>query len=461
MSDEIVIYWFRQDLRLADNVALSEAAKNGKVLPIYILDDCAPPGFKLGHNSRGWLHRSLKSLNEALDGKLSFYEGSSDKVIEKLLSEFNVKGVYANCCFEPWHVAQEVSIDRLLKKQGVEFALFNSNYLWEPDEVLKDDQSYYKVFTAYKRKAYTKPIRSSVGVAKLSLVESKRGKNLEALKLEVKSGVFDHWEVGEEAAKDKLSRFLSRGLKGYKLGRDIPAICQTSYLSPHLHFGEVSPLQIWEGVQKQGRSEDTEHFLSELTWREFSVYLMYHFQGLYKDNFVAKFDKFPWETNTKFLKAWQEGKTGYPIVDAGMRQLKETGYMHNRVRMIVASFLIKNLNIHWHKGRDWFWENLVDADLGNNSASWQWVAGCGADAAPYFRIFNPITQGEKFDKHGEYTKKYVPELKNVPDKYLFKPWMAKDEVLEAAGVELGKDYPEPIVDLSTTRNRALNNYKYL
>ena len=274
------------------------------------------------------------------------------------------------------------------------------------------------------------------------------------------------WNIGEKAAHSKLDYFIEYKLDSYKTNRDVPKLSHTSMLSAHLHFGEISPIQVWEAVNTTGKlntksDSDLEHFLSELIWREFSIYLLYHFENLHKDNFVKKFDNFPWQTNNKLLKAWQQGKTGYPIIDACMRELWQTGYMHNRVRMIVASFLVKNLNIHWHKGRDWFWDCLVDADLANNSASWQWVAGCGADAAPYFRIFNPITQGEKFDKDGEYTKKYLPELKHLPAKYLFKPWQAPDNILKAAKVNLGKDYPLPIVDLPTTREHALRAYEEL
>lgn len=277
--------------------------------------------------------------------------------------------------------------------------------------------------------------------------------------------ILDSSNIGELAAQNKLADFINNQLSGYKNGRDYPIKNQTSLLSSHLHFGEISPAQIWESVNGLGHfhanDSDIEHFLSEVIWREFSCYLLHHFKSLHKDNFNNKFNHFPWTNNLKYLKAWQTGHTGYPIIDAGMRQLWQTGYMHNRVRMVTASFLVKNLNIHWHKGRDWFWDCLVDADLANNSASWQWIAGCGVDAAPYFRIFNPITQGEKFDKKGDYTKQFVPELKNLPDKYLFQPWIAPEDILKSAGVVLGENYPNPIVDLALSRNNALQAYKKL
>jgi deoxyribodipyrimidine photo-lyase len=270
------------------------------------------------------------------------------------------------------------------------------------------------------------------------------------------------WEIGEQAASKKLEFFLHEGLVDYKEERNFPGKQKNSRLSPHLHFGEISPHQVWYAAEKKGRltapSKDVEHFLSEMVWREFSYYLLYHFPTLPRKNFQAKFDHFPWLNNLGLLKAWQTGQTGYPIVDAGMRQLWQTGYMHNRVRMIVASFLVKNLLLHWHHGEDWFWDCLVDADLANNSASWQWVAGSGVDAAPYFRIFNPVTQGEKFDETGEYTRKFVPELGKLPNKFLFKPWEASESILKMAEVNLGKTYPKPIIELKKSREIALVAY---
>lgn len=458
-KERVTIMWFRQDLRLADNKALVEAAKEGPVLPIYIFDECGPKDFHTGKMSRAYLMNSLHKLSESLEGKLCCYAGAAESVIGSLTKSFDVQGVFASECFEPWNIAQQ---ERVNKKSDL--FIFNSNYLWHPKSVLNESGSFYKVFSAYKRKAYTIDVDKVCSSPKnLKIVSDPKGKKPEDfIKCDKEQlAVMKHWEVGEDAALKKLKSFIKSGLKGYKEGRDIPSGDHTSKLSPNLHFGEISPLQIHEAISKVSTTADTEHFLSEITWREFSVYLMYYFPNLHKDNFVAKFDRFPWTNKTAHLKAWQEGVTGCPIVDAGMRELKETGNMHNRVRMIVASYLVKNLGIHWHEGRDWFWQHLVDADLGNNSASWQWVAGCGADAAPYFRIFNPVTQGEKFDKDGAYTKKWVPELKKMPPKYLFKPHEAPDEILDYAGIVLGKDYPEPIVDLKQTRVKALNAFKRL
>ncbi|HJN37526.1 MAG TPA: deoxyribodipyrimidine photo-lyase [Gammaproteobacteria bacterium] len=472
MTKVVSIVWFRQDLRLSDNPALSEALAQGKIFPIYILDDCAPNLFKLGEASKIWLDYSLNKLNKALKGKLNIYIGKANKIIELLIEKQGADNVYCNSCYEPWHIEQENTIQSLCKKKNINYRSFNSNYLWGPKQILKSDETYYKVFTAYKkkshqhnpRKALKKPTRinpikdltNKTSIADLNLIPSDKKWHKKII------GV---WDIGESAAHNKLSEFIETKLSGYKDSRDYPIKNQTSLLSPHLHFGEISPAQIWESVNNLGHlhanDSDIEHFLSEVIWREFSCYLLHHFPSLHNDNFNNKFNKFPWKNNLKHLKAWQTGNTGYPIVDAGMRELWKTGYMHNRVRMVAASFLVKNLNIHWHKGRDWFWDCLVDADLANNSASWQWVAGCGVDAAPYFRIFNSITQGEKFDQNGHYTRKFVPELKNLPDKYLFKPWTAPEDILKSLGIILGKDYPYPIVDLATTRNKALEAYKRL
>jgi deoxyribodipyrimidine photo-lyase len=267
-----------------------------------------------------------------------------------------------------------------------------------------------------------------------------------------------YWQMGEDNAHQRLEDFIDEGLNHYKQGRDFPALNNVSRLSPHLHFGEVSPHQVWHAARLAEPSKDQEHFMRELGWREFSYHLLYHFPDLPEKNFNNRFDRFPWKENNEFLKRWQQGQTGFPLVDAGMRELWQTGYMHNRVRMVVGSFLVKNLLLHWHHGEAWFWDTLLDADLANNSASWQWVAGCGADAAPYFRIFNPCTQGEKFDPQGKYTRKFVPELAKLPDKYLYHPWDAPAEVLKEAGITLGETYPEPMVDLKASRDRALAAY---
>ena len=270
-----------------------------------------------------------------------------------------------------------------------------------------------------------------------------------------------NWNIGETGAFNRLSEFINSGIEHYKEGRNFPSKPFVSRISPHIHFGELSPNQAWHLAKLKGNNRSIDHFLSELGWREFSYSQLYFNPDLPKKNLQSKFDQFPWEENSHNLKAWQQGQTGVPMVDAGMRELWLTGSMHNRVRMVVGSFLVKNLLLNWQHGERWFWDCLVDADLASNSASWQWVAGCGADAAPYFRIFNPVTQGEKFDPDGEYIRQYIPELKDLPNKYLYNPWEAPKEILAEANIVLGKDYPNPIVNLKVSREKALEAFKSL
>jgi len=470
MKKPISIMWFRQDLRLADNPAFFEAAQSGSILAIYILDDLAPASCKLGDVTKIYLHHALQYLDRALAGKLNVYIGKPENIITELCNTFSVQHIYWNRCYEPWLISHDEKLEHRLGALRIDYTVFNGSYLWDPVQITKQDGSYYKIFGAYKRKAeLSKPKKPFAKPKSFQLIKDNQNKTLlQNLKLLPNhpwyKSVMEHWIVGEEEAKKKLSYFIKNNLFGYKVGRDYPNLEHTSKLATNLHFGEISPRQIWNAICAKPSTmeiEDAQHFLSEMTWREFSTYLLYHFPGLYKDNFIKKFDDFPWENQVSLLQAWQRGNTGYPFVDAGMRELWQTGYMHNRVRMVVASFLVKNLMIHWHHGRDWFWNCLADADLANNSASWQWIAGSGADSAPYFRIFNPITQGKKFDPEGLYTKKYVPELKNLPNKYLFEPWVAPKKILNEAGVILGKTYPEPIIDLKTSRETALKAYRLL
>lgn len=471
MKQATSIFWFRQDLRLSDNPGLVEAAKLGQILPIYILDDLSQSTFKMGSASQIYLHHSLESLNKSLNGKLNLYFGDPKEIIFQLIKKYEIKNIFWNRCYEPWFISNDMMIEKILSDLKINHVAFNGSYLWTPESIAKEEGSYYKVFGAYKRKVYYfEPRKPLPKPEDLFLIKDDSNKTtLADLQLFLQhpwhNKIKTYWTFGERAAQNKLDNFLHHSLSGYKKGRDYPWSSQTSKLSAALHFGEISPNQIWESVNSVGRlyapEEDVSHFLSEMIWREFSCYLMKHFNKLPSDNFQTKFNRFPWQHNIILFNAWKTGHTGYPIIDAGMRELWQTGYMHNRVRMIVASFLVKNLMIHWHYGRDWFWDCLVDADLANNSASWQWVAGCGVDAAPYFRIFNPITQGEKFDSDGHYTRKFVPELQKLPNKYLFKPWEASEKILKDAGVILGVNYPKPIVDLVASRNKALEAYKKL
>ncbi len=475
MSDaEPAIVWFRQDLRLFDNPALSGAANTGApILPVYVLDDASAGEWAMGAASRWWLHESLKSLNKDLDGGLHLLQGKADVLIPQLAGKVNASGIYWNRCYEPWAIARDTIIKQQLIADGYDAQSFNGSLLFEPPFISKADGTPYKVFTPFYRKGCLAggpaPRQVVDKPKKLRLHKLETGIELATLGLLPGIHWYDEmahtWSPGERGAQARLDTFLEQGIQNYKSGRDRPDQEFVSRLSPHLHFGEISPHQVWHDAKAlEGDSTiatDIDHFLSELGWREFSHYLLYHWPELPRDNLQKKFDQFPWRDDAKALTAWQRGQTGYPIVDAGMRELWRTGYMHNRVRMIVGSFLVKNLLLHWHHGEDWFWDTLVDADLANNSASWQWIAGCGADAAPYFRIFNPVTQGQKFDPDGAYVRRYVPELAELPNKYLHNPWEAPADVLRDAGVRLDDNYPAPIVDLKASRERALAVFKSL
>ncbi len=467
------IMWFRQDLRLNDNPALTEAIDSGRIIPIYILDDMNSLSQKIGAASRVWLHYSLIELNNSLKGNLKFFKGAADKIITEIIQETQSEKIVWNRCYEPWRIKRDTKIKKLLKGLEIEVKSFNGSLLWEPKEICKSDGTHYRVFTPFYRRGclgaspprIPKDLPSNIQfVEKLDITKNCTLEELGLLpKHSWHNSMIEDWEIGEKGAMNSLNEFLKNGLSNYKSGRNIPSQKSVSRLSPRLHFGELSPNQVWEAVQRTIEPDDPnlDSFLSELGWREFSYHLHFHYPSLASQNLNTKFDAFSWKTTLESLKAWQRGMTGYPIVDAGMRELYQTGYMHNRLRMVVGSFLVKNLLQHWHHGRDWFHDCLVDADICVNSASWQWIAGCGADAAPYFRIFNPITQGEKFDPEGVYTKRWVPELANMPKKYLFCPWQAPTDILVKTGIQLGKTYPMPIVDLKTSRELALKAFTEL
>ena len=466
MTKPTSIIWFRQDLRLSDNPALTAAVAKGSVLAIYILDNDSAGDFKMGGASRWWLHHSLQSLRHALHGKLNIYQGNPADIIASLCQRHNVQNVYWNRCYEPWRIHRDQAIKNILNTHDINARSFNSTLLQEPWATLKPDGSPYKIFTPYHRKTSDVEANTATfaapNVSRGFILDSKQC-GLATLSLlptiPWDKQFYEHWEPGETGALDTLQNFLREGLGNYQKGRDFPALKAISTLSPHLHFGEISPQQIINTLASTPDSDNKNHFKRELRWREFSYYLLYHWSTLPTKNLKPQFDTFPWQHRPKLLAQWQQGKTGYPIVDAGMRELWQTGFMHNRVRMITASFLVKNLLIDWREGAQWFWDCLVDADLASNSASWQWVAGCGTDASPYFRIFNPVTQGEKFDANGDYTKRYLPELQQLPAKYLYKPWEAPPEVLAAANVRLGDTYPIPVVDIKTSRLQALAAYE--
>lgn len=472
------LLWFRQDLRLADNPALVDAAANGAVIPVYILDDATPGRWAMGGASRWWLHHSLAALDKdlrALGSRLILRRGRAGEQIDRLVGETGASGIRWNRCYEPFAVARDGKLKAALKARGLTVSSFNAALLFEPHEVLNRSGQPFKVFSPFWRACLAKgdppPKRRPARLeAPGRWPVSDRLANWKLLPTapDWADGLRRNWTPGEAGARARLKDFLDEALADYAARRDAPGRVATSRLSPHLHFGEIGPRQIHHSIRFRlnaagpgALAKSGEKFLSELGWREFSHSLLFHFPALPQDNLRSEFDRFPWNRGSAHLKAWQRGLTGYPIIDAGMRELWQTGWMHNRVRMVVASFLIKHLLLDWRKGADWFWDTLVDADLANNAASWQWVAGSGADAAPFFRIFNPVLQGEKFDGDGAYVRRFVPELAKLPDRLIHRPWTATPLELAEAGIVPGKTYPQPIVEHARARQRALEAFQSL
>ncbi len=471
-----VIMWFRQDLRIADHQALRSAAAAGPLLCLFVLDDVTPCEWRLGGASRWWLHHSLNSLSADLGKlglKLTLRRGRSDAVIDEICREVGAKAIYFSRDYSPWAGDLERRVKRNADAQGVQCHRHGGYLLHEPEMVRTGGGGVYQVYTAFARacRALGDP-RPPVGEPAAAsgwagTTASDRAEDwaLLPLKPDWASRFGEIWNPGEAGAQARLHAFVEGALAGYADGRDHPWIDTTSRLSPHLHWGEVSPIQCWNAVRNAmaaagGRIDGPgDKFLDEILWREFCHHLLHHAPELPREPFRADFAKFPWRADGEGLAAWQQGRTGYPIVDAGMRELWITGYMHNRVRMITASFLTKHLLVSWLEGERWFWDTLVDADIANNTMNWQWVAGCGADAAPYFRIFNPVLQGRKFDPRGEYTKRWIPELESMPEEYLHQPWLAPEQALKQAGLTLGSMYPAPIVEHGAARNRALSALK--
>ncbi len=469
MKDEIALHWFRQDLRLSDNPSLNHLTENySKILCVFILDqvNC---NRKLGSASKNWLYHSLNYLNKQLNGKLLLFKGDPGKILSVFIDEYNVRELCWNRCYEPWRVNRDKKIKEELKTK-INVKTFNSSLLWEPWEVVKDDGTPYKIFTPFYKRGCLNRSEPRKPVSKKIKFFNHQIKSLDVEELNLLSNhtwekrTINHWKVGEEFAGNQMNLFFSIGIQDYSEGRNFPIKKNVSRLSPYLHWGQISPHMLWHKTKEMANKADRvnlEIFQSELGWREFFYNLMFHFPKIQDENLQKKFDKFPWDKNSRFLSSWQKGKTGFPIIDAGMRELWQTGYMHNRVRMITGSFLVKNLLIHWKHGENWFWDCLFDADYASNSASWQWVAGTGTDAAPYFRIFNPITQAQKFDPNGEYIKNFLPELNDLPTKYVFSPWELPKNLSESINFVLGKDYPKPIVDLKFSRELALDAFAKL
>ena len=471
MPANTVIMWFRQDLRLSDNPALLNAIQQGRVLPVFILDE--GNDWSIGGASRWWLHHSLLALNESLQGNLWILRGDAAELLPQLAREHSASHAFWNRCYEPSIIRRDSLIKEQFTADGITATSSNGSLIWEPWENLKQDGTPYKIFTPFYKYAIANnppAAPSPAANANFDTVKCLQGKNrIDDLNLLPEINWYEQissqWQPGELGARQRLQNFTENGLYDYRDGRDYPAKRSVSMLSPHLHFGEISPREAASVVKQAGdidsNEEQAAHFIRELAWREFSYYTLYHFPHICQQNMKSQFDRFPWVKDQKSLCLWQQGQTGFPLVDAGMRELWQTGTMHNRVRMIVGSFLVKNLMIHWLEGARWFWDCLLDADLANNSCSWQWVAGSGADAAPYFRIFNPVTQSTKFDPEGSYIRKYVPELNGLSNKAIHDPSSAAASELEKAGVILGEHYPRAIVDLKESRVKALDAYKAL
>lgn len=464
--------WFRQDLRLSDNSALCAAAAAGPLICLHILDDDTPGPWRWGGASRWWLHHSLTSLGARI--RLVLRRGPAHEAIADVLAATSARAVYFSRDYSPWSAQQEDAVRAVCASAGASCNRYSGFLLHEPEELKTASGGPYKVFSPFARACLgAGDPRRPRPVPRIEFWKGEIGSdsladwNLLPTRPNWASRFAESWTPGEAGAQQRLSDFLDNGLAGYADGRDRPDLNFTSRLSPHLHWGEISPVQVWSAARTavgsgiRGMERDGEKFLKELLWREFSYHLLLHFPDMVRGPFRAEFQSFPWREDRDGLLAWQRGLTGYPLVDAGMRELWATGGMHNRVRMVAASFLTKHLLLHWQEGMAWFWDTLVDADIGNNTASWQWVTGCGADAAPYFRIFNPVLQGEKFDPKGQYVRRWLPELKNLPDPVIHRPWTASQGELADAGLRLGTNYPMPIIEHASARLRALAAFKSL
>lgn len=479
-----VIYWFRQDLRISDLPGLQAALASGApVIPCYVHDTETPGRWAPGGASRWWLHHSLTALSDTLanlGSRLVIRSGITEDVIPELAETLGAAQVYCSRCHEPWAAGVEQRLHDSLSATGVAFKRYPGAVLIQPEDVANQAGQPFKVFTPFWRHCRSKlqlqssPLAPPPGIVPApqtlpAVSESIGGLQVGDLELcprqpDWASGWLSLWTPGETGALTAMRRFFDSDIAHYAGGRDFPSQNSTSRLSPHLHYGELSPRMLLQAslehlAQHPDTVEEVDKFLSELGWREFSNHLLHHFPTMPEQNFKTAFNEFPWLGSEAKLKAWQQGCTGYPLVDAGMRELWATGYMHNRVRMVAGSFLVKHLLISWQQGEAWFWDTLVDADLANNACSWQWIAGSGADAAPYFRIFNPTVQGKRFDAKGDYIRRWIPELAALPDKHIHQPDKAPEEVLRAAGVSLGSNYPNPVVVHEDARRAALDAWE--
>ena len=473
----IALVWFRRDLRLADNAALTHALKTAqRIVPVYLHAPEEDGDWPPGAASRWWLHHSLAALSESLaqcGSRLVIRRGPSLIALRQLIRDTGASSVCFNRLYEPARLKHDRAIEQALAADGVQVYAGQGHLLTEPWAIESQNDTPYRVYTPYARRVRTTlsvPAPQPAPRALPLLLSPARIKSLPLKELGLlprlrwDAGLAQSWQPGEDGAARRL-RQLATLLPDYGRARDVPGADGTTRLAPHLHFGELSPRQMWRAIaqaaprQTAGNLRGAEMLERELLWREFAQHVLHHFPHTPEAPLNPRFANFPWRRAPKLLAAWQHGRTGIPIVDAGMRELWATGCMHNRVRMITASFLTKHAGIDWRSGARWFWDTLVDADLASNTLNWQWVAGCGADAAPYFRIFNPVLQSRKFGTQGEYLRRWLPELARLPDRHIHEPWRAPESVRLAAGVQLGKDYPAPLLDLSTARSAALARWR--
>ncbi|MGA8261058.1 MAG: deoxyribodipyrimidine photo-lyase [Arenicellales bacterium] len=469
-----IIVWFRRDLRLHDNPALRSAHdEGGPVIPVYVYAPEEEEPWRPGAASRWWLHHSLGALDASLGAvgfPLLILRGDTSSTLMMLCRRTRARAVYWNRLYDPAVVARDARVETVLRKIGVETRSFPGYLLREPGEVMTAAGTPYKVFTPYSHAVFRLGDPPEAVAAPSGQASSEHGvdsEGVDALRLLPRirwdTGLREAWQPGEAGAWQRAEAFVTPDDFDYAGSRDRPDRDGISRLSPHLHFGEISPRALWHALMRslagRGREEEAFAYLRQLLWRDFAHQLLFHFPRITEDNFKPAFDAFPWRSDPALLEAWHRGETGIPLIDAGMRELWHTGFMHNRVRMNVASFLTKNAGIDWRIGARWFWDTLVDANLANNTLGWQWVTGSGPDAAPYFRIFNPVTQSRRFDPNGTYIRHWVPALSSLPARYVHSPWTAPKAVLDKAGVRVGKDYPSPVVDLKASRQRALDAYK--
>lgn len=475
MPNDPALLWLRNDLRFDDNPAMRAAQASGRpVVCLYVLDDDAPGELALGSAQRWWLHHSLAAFQSDLTtrgGALVLRRGQAKDIVPEVAHSIGAAEVFWTRRYMEWQVDVDKALKQALDEAGHKVTTCNGSLLFEPWEIKTKSGDPYRVFTPFWRNLKTHDVRESLprtdkleAPSDLPASDSLDDWNLRPEDPNWAEGFEPVWTPGEKGARTRMRDFLdSHGAKEYDNLRNRPDKDSTSRMSPHLHLGEISPVTVWYAMKDAiaagtvpGSHGDS--FLSEIAWREFSYVLLYFNPAMTDEPLMGKFKEFEWNTDKQALKAWQRGTTGYPIVDAGMRQLWREGWMHNRVRMIVGSFLVKDLLIHWREGMMWFWDCLVDADPASNTAGWQWIAGCGADAAPFFRVFNPTSQGEKFDPEGDYVRKYVPELQDMPKKHIHEPAAAPREILKSAGVQLGDSYPRPIVNHKERREEALQRY---